>query len=138
MRVLHLIDYIEALYPDAVTPKFSAWLGTFASVPEGAEAIRSRADVATAPQPFLQFVDMAEAFDARRKAGELPADREELSYDLLQNFFPDAMKYTNRAGWSDVYQSAMTPNPMGVTGVVISNPCATDCIAFAGRLCASA
>jgi hypothetical protein len=135
---MRLIEYIEALYPDALTPKFSAWLEAFPSVPEGAEAIRSRADIATAPQPFLQFVDMAEAFDARRQTGELPADREELAHVLLQSFFPNALKYTNRAGWSEVYRCAMTPNPMGVTGVVISNPCATDCIAFAGRLCASA
>jgi len=83
-----------------------------------------------APKKLRDFIKKIKAFSISPDA-----DREELSWLLMDHFFPEHTPSGGRKAWHDLYILAMTPNPMGVTGVVISNPCATDCIRLAGIIC---
>lgn len=82
--------------------------------------------------------DKGLSFNAIIEQNGLPDDVAELSYRLMRHFFPEQLRFTaGRDGWQTVFEVAMRPNPMGVTGVVLCNPCGTDCIAFAQKLLAT-
>lgn len=59
---------------------------------------------------------------------------EEQAYQLASHFFPDHLRFIDRPAWGVIFQRAMEPNSMGVTGVVVGGPIFADCIKLARHL----